>query len=346
MFKSALIGGAFSARFTGRASTACQKEIAVDLSVVVPLYNESENFAALHEELCGVLDELGLDWEVVYVDDGSRDDTYDLAAKAAKGDSRVVVVRFRRNFGQTAAMSAGFDYSRGKVVVTMDGDRQNDPHDIPKLLNKLTEGYDIAAGWRFNRQDTYISRKLPSKLANGLISLTTKVKLHDYGCTLKAFRREVIKNIRLYGEMHRFIPAIASWMGVRIAEVKVNHRPRTAGKSKYGIGRTPRVLLDLITVKFLLSYMTRPIQVFGLGGLVSGGLGFLVALYYTIERLFFGVPLGDKPGLILAVLLIMIGVQLVSIGLLGEMQVRTYYETQAKPTYTVRDVLNRGEESC
>ena len=318
----------------------------MDLSVVVPLYNEAENFAALHEELTLVLGELGLDWEVVYVDDGSRDETYDLAAKAAKDDARVVVVRFRRNFGQTAAMSAGFDFSRGKVVVTMDGDRQNDPHDIPKLLHKLTEGYDIAAGWRFNRQDTYISRKLPSKLANGLISLTTKVKLHDYGCTLKAFRREVIKNIRLYGEMHRFIPAIASWMGVRIAEVKVNHRPRTAGKSKYGIGRTPRVLLDLITVKFLLSYMTRPIQVFGLGGLVSGGLGFLVALYYTIERMFFGVPLGDKPGLILAVLLIMIGVQLVSIGLLGEMQVRTYYETQAKPTYTVREVLNRDEETC
>jgi len=321
--------------------------VSVDLSVVVPLYNEEENFKPLHDELVEVLEDLGLQWEVVYVDDGSSDRTFELAREAAQRDPRVVVVRFRRNFGQTAAMSAGFDYSRGEVVVTMDGDRQNDPHDIPKLLNKLAEGYDIVAGWRYNRQDAAVSRKMPSHLANKLISLTTRVKLHDYGCTLKAFRREVVKNIRLYGEMHRFIPAIASWMGVRIAEVKVNHRPRTAGQSKYGIGRTPRVLLDLITVKFLLSYATRPIQIFGLWGLVAGGAGFLLALYYTIQRLFFSVPLWGKPGLILAVLLIFIGVQLISLGLLGEMQVRTYYETQAKPTYTVREVINlAGDAEC
>ncbi len=313
----------------------------LDLSVVIPVYNEAENVRALHQELAEALGGLGLSWEAVYVDDGSSDGSFELLEELAAGDPRAVVVGLRRNFGQTAAMSAGFDHSRGKVVVTMDGDLQNDPNDIPKLLAKLNEGFDIAAGWRFDRQDAFISRKLPSKLANGLISLTTKVKLHDYGCTLKAFKRDVVRNIRLYGEMHRFIPAIASWMGVSIAEVPVNHRARRAGRSKYGIGRTPRVLLDLITVKFLLSYLTRPIQIFGLWGLVAGGAGFLLALWYTVQRLFFGVPLWGKPGLILAVLLLFVGVQLICIGLLGEMQVRTYYEAQGKPTYTVRKLINR-----
>lgn len=315
----------------------------MDLSVVVPLYNEEANLEALHAELAEAMDQLDLEWEAVYVDDGSSDSTYQLLEELAADDKRIVGVRLRKNFGQTAAMSAGFDYSKGKVVVTMDGDLQNDPRDIAKLLAKLNEGYDIAAGWRFNRQDPFLSRKLPSRLANGLISLITKVRLHDYGCTLKAFRRNVISNIRLYGEMHRFIPAIASWMGVNIAEVPVNHRPRRAGKSKYGIGRTPRVLLDLITVKFLLSYATRPIQIFGKWGLFAGGAGFLLALYYAIQRLFFAIPLWGKPGLILAVLLMFIGVQLISIGLLGEMQMRIYYETQDKPIYTVREVLNRQE---
>ncbi|MGD9124508.1 MAG: glycosyltransferase family 2 protein [Desulfarculaceae bacterium] len=319
----------------------------VDLSVVVPVYNEAENIKAVHEEVAQTLEGLDLEWEAIYIDDGSQDQSFSILSEIAAQDKRAVVVRLRKNFGQTAAISAGFDHALGKVVVTMDGDLQNDPRDIPKLLAKLNQGYDIAAGWRHNRRDTFITRKIPSWLANGLISLTTKVKLHDYGCTLKAFRREVVQNIRLYGEMHRFIPAIASWMGVSIAEVKVNHRPRRAGRSKYGLGRTPRVLLDLITVKFLLSYATRPIQIFGMWGLVAGGAGFLLALYYTIQRLFFAVPLWGKPGLILAVLLLFIGVQLISIGLLGEMQVRTYYETQAKPTYTVRQILNRQEEqSC
>lgn len=313
----------------------------MDLSVVIPIYNEAENVLALHAEVTAALTGLDLDYEVVYVDDGSRDQSFALLEGIAQADSRAVVVRFRRNFGQTAAMSAGFDHSLGKVIVTMDGDLQNDPRDIPKLLAKLNEGYDIAAGWRFDRQDPYLTRKLPSKLANGLISRITKVELHDYGCTLKAFRREVVQNIRLYGEMHRFIPAIASWMGVHIAEVPVNHRARRAGVSKYGLGRTVRVVLDLITVKFLLTYATRPIQIFGLWGLIAGGVGLLLGLYYAVQRLFMGVPLGNKPGLLLAVLLIFIGVQLISIGLVGEMQVRTYYETQQKPTYTVRQVLNR-----
>ncbi len=315
----------------------------LDLSVVVPVYNEEENLPALHLEITQVLEKLELDWELIYVDDGSSDASFSILENLAREDSRVVVVRLRKNFGQTAAMSAGFDYARGRVVVTMDADLQNDPRDIPRLLAKLNQGYDIAAGWRHNRQDPFLSRRLPSQLANGIISLITKVKLHDYGCTLKAFRRPVIRNIRLYGEMHRFIPAIASWMGVQIAEVPVNHRPRRAGRSKYGLGRTPRVILDLITVKFLLSYATRPIQIFGLWGLVAGGAGFLLALYYAVQRLFLGVPLWGKPGLILAVLLMLVGVQLISIGLLGEMQMRIYYEAQDKPTYTVRQVLNRQQ---
>jgi glycosyltransferase involved in cell wall biosynthesis len=314
----------------------------VDLSVVVPLYNEQDNLLELHREIVTACSALGRQWEVVYVDDGSTDRTFAILEELAAGDPHVVVVRLRRNFGQTAAMSAGFDYARGEIIVTMDGDLQNDPADIPRLLAKLEEGYDIAAGWRRDRQDPFLTRRLPSLVANRLISLTTKVKLHDYGCTLKAFRREVLAGIRLYGEMHRFIPAIASGMGVAIAEVPVNHRPRRAGRSKYGLGRVPRVVLDLITVKFLLSYATRPIQIFGLWGLLAGGAGFLLALYYTIQRLFFGVPLWGKPGLILAVLLMFIGVQLISIGLLGEMQMRIYYESQDKPIYTVRQVLNRA----
>ena len=312
----------------------------MDLSVVVPIYNESANLEALHQELHQALEPTGLDYEVVFVDDGSRDDSFAILARLAGGEPRDVVVRLRKNFGQTAAMSAGFDHASGKVVVTMDGDLQNDPRDIPKLLAKLAEGYDIAAGWRHDRQDKWLTRKLPSKAANGLISLITQVKLHDYGCTLKAFKAEVIQNVRLYGELHRFIPAIASLMGVSIAEVKVNHRPRRAGKSKYGLGRTPRVLLDLITVKFLLTYATRPIQIFGLWGLVAFAAGFFLGLYYTCLKFFAGVPLWGKPGLILAVLLLFIGVQLICIGLLGEMQVRTYYESQAKPIYAVREVIS------
>ncbi len=312
----------------------------MDLSVVVPIYNEAQNLEALHQELHEALAPTGLEYEAVFVDDGSRDDSFKILKRLAAEEPRDVVVALRKNFGQTAAMSAGFDHAQGKVVVTMDGDLQNDPRDIPKLVGKLAEGYDIAAGWRFDRKDHFITRRLPSKLANGLISKITKVKLHDYGCTLKAFRADVIQNVRLYGELHRFIPAIASLMGVSIAEVKVNHRARTAGKSKYGLGRTPRVLLDLITVKFLLSYSTRPIQIFGLWGLLSFAAGFLLALYYTFLKFIFFEPLWGKPGLLLAVLLMFIGVQLISIGLLGEMQVRTYHETQDKPIYAVRQVIN------
>ena len=311
------------------------------LSVVIPIYNEEENIQPLYDELKGVLQGIDRPYQIVFIDDGSRDRSLELLERLQQQDNDVVVVSFRRNFGQTAAMAAGFDYADGDVIITMDGDMQNDPHDIPLLLAKMEEGYDLVSGWRYNRQDAFINRKLPSMIANKIISMVTGVHLHDYGCTLKIFHKEITKGIRLYGEMHRFIPAIASGMGSRIAEIKVNHRPRRFGTSKYGISRTIRVILDLLTVKFLLSYATRPIQVFGLLGVISGSIGFFIALVLTIERQFFGMSLANRPALLLAVLLIFMGIQFISIGLLGEMQARTYHESQGKPVYTVRKVLKK-----
>ncbi len=316
----------------------------VELSVVIPIYNEEENIRALYDELKEVLEGIGRPWEVVFVDDGSSDRSLELLEEIAGDDDHVVVVSFRRNFGQTAAMAAGFDYACGEIIITMDGDLQNDPHDIPKFLEKMDEGYDLVSGWRHDRKDAFISRKLPSMIANRIISTVTGVHLHDYGCTLKTFRKEITRGIRLYGEMHRFIPAIASGMGSRIAEVKVNHRPRRFGTSKYGISRTIRVILDLMTVKFLLSYATRPIQVFGLLGVICGALGFVIALVMTIQRQFFGIPLGNRPLLLLAVLLIFMGMQFISMGLIAELQARTYHEAQDKPIYTVRKLLRHGTE--
>ncbi|MEA3291951.1 MAG: glycosyltransferase family 2 protein [Pseudomonadota bacterium] len=312
------------------------------LSIVLPVYNEQDNVNELHREIDEALSGLGIGYEIIYVDDGSSDLTLERLKKLQQRDSHVVALELRRNFGQTAAMSAGFDHARGDIIVTMDADRQNDPRDIPKLLDKIGEGYDMVAGWRYDRKDGFLLRRLPSQLANKLISWTTDVKLHDYGCTLKAFKSEVIKQISLYGEMHRFIPAIASWVGVRIAEVKVNHRPRVAGTSKYGISRTFRVILDLITVKFLLSYSSRPLQFFGAIGLISLGLGFLIGLVLTVEKLFFGMGLQDRPILLLAVLLVFIGLQFITTGLLGEMITRTYHESQDKPIYTVREIYRQG----
>lgn len=315
------------------------------LSVVIPIYNEEENVNPLYEELKGVLETLEYEHEIIFIDDGSKDTSLALLEKIQQRDSDVVVISFRRNFGQTAAMSAGFDYATGDVIVTMDGDMQNDPHDIPKFLAKMDEGYDLVSGWRFKRQDPFLSRRLPSMIANKIISVVTGVHLHDYGCTLKTFRKEITEGIQLYGEMHRFIPAIASGVGGEIAEVKVNHRPRRFGTSKYGISRTIRVILDLMTVKFLLSYATRPIQVFGLLGILSGGIGFCIALVLTIQRQFFDMPLANRPLLLLAVLLIFMGMQFISMGLLGELQARTYHESQKKPIYVVRKVLRaRGQE--
>ncbi|MCI5123763.1 MAG: glycosyltransferase [Candidatus Electrothrix sp. AR5] len=314
------------------------------LSIVIPIYNEEENVNLLYDELKGVLKTIEHEHEILFVDDGSSDASLSLLEKIQQQDKTVVVVSFRRNFGQTAAMSAGFDYATGDVIVTMDGDMQNDPHDIPIFLQKMEEGYELVSGWRHDRQDPFLNRRLPSMIANKIISVVTGVHLHDYGCTLKTFRKEITQGIRLYGEMHRFIPAIASGVGGKITEVKANHRPRRFGTSKYGISRTLRVVLDLMTVKFLLSYATRPIHVFGTLGLVSGGSGFLIALIMTLQRMFFDVPMANRPLLLLAILLILMGMQFIYMGLLGELQVRTYHESQKKPIYVVRRVLGQQEQ--
>ncbi len=315
------------------------------LSVIVPIYNEEENIQLLYDELKEVLSALKEEHEIIFIDDGSSDRSLEILQSVQEKDSRVIVVSFRRNFGQTAAMSAGFDHANGDIIVSMDGDLQNDPHDIPGMVAKLNDGYDVVTGWRHDRQDPFLSRKLPSMMANKLISWITGVGLHDYGCTLKAFRREVTDNIHLYGEMHRFIPAIASGMGISFTEVKVNHRARRFGTSKYGISRTIRVVLDLLTVKFLLSYATRPLHVFGIVGVLSGGLGFCIAFVMTLQRSFGGVALADRPLLLLAVLLMFMGVQFITMGLLAELVVRTYHESQQKPIYFVRRIFGGAHEA-
>ena len=317
----------------------------MDVSVVIPFLNESPNLEPLCEELKASLDGMGKSYEVLFIDDGSDDDGVDVLDKFRSQMPQIKVVSFRRNFGQTAAMVAGLDYAEGDIVVTLDADRQNDPADIPALVDKIAEGYDMVCGWRFDRQDTYLSRKLPSMLANRLISKITDVSLHDYGCTLKAMRKEVAKRITLYGEMHRFIPAVASGIGASIAEVKVNHRARVAGESKYGISRTFRVILDLITVKFLLRYHARPLHFFGMPGLLIGGIGGAIMIYLAIIRLFFDMPLSDRPILIFAFMLVIIGLQFILFGLIGEMQTRTYYESQDKPIYHVRRTVGIDEDS-
>jgi glycosyltransferase involved in cell wall biosynthesis len=313
----------------------------VDLSVIIPVKNESPNLEPLYRELTDTLTAWGRPYELLFIDDGSTDDSFDVMARLAHEDPRVRVIRFRRNFGQTAAFSAGFAYARGRIIVTSDGDRQNDPRDIPMLVARLEAGDDIVCGWRKDRKDKLLTRRVPSMIANTLISKATGVELHDYGCSLKAFRAEVVKPLRLYGEMHRFIPAIASEMGVKVSEAVVNHRPRTQGASKYGLSRTVRVILDLLTVKFLLSYSTRPLQMFGLIALVMGGLGVLITGWMGFQRLFMHTAIADRPLLLLGILLIFIGVQFLTLGLLAELQTRTYHESQDKPTYVVREIIEQ-----
>jgi len=311
----------------------------LEFSIVVPLFNEEDNIEPLYLGLKEVLEDLDGDYEIIVVDDGSTDGSFQSLKRLHADDPLLKVVRLRRNFGQSAALAAGFDRAGGRIIVTMDADLQNDPADIPNLLDKMDEGYDIVSGWRVRRQDTFVSRRLPSSVANWLISSITGIKLHDYGCSLKAYRREVIQNVQLYGELHRFIPALASWMGVRVAEIPVSHHPRRFGKSKYDLSRTIRVLLDLLTVKFLLSYSTRPMQIFGLLGALSFLVGTIIAAYLSFIRLFLGSPIANRPLLLLAMLLIFVGVQLVTMGLLGELTIRIYHEAQGKPIYTVRETL-------
>lgn len=307
-------------------------------SIVIPVYNEEDNVEALHASLKEALDKLNIEYELIIVDDGSTDRTLLLLEHLQQKDQNMTVLSLRRNFGQTAAFAAGFDFSRGDVVITMDGDLQNDPNDIPKLL-ELIKDNDLVSGWRKNRKDPFLSRRLPSMMANWLISKVTGVNLHDYGCSLKAYRRDVIKNLKLYGEMHRFIPAVASWYGVRVAEVETTHYPRLRGKSKYGISRTLKVVLDLITVKFLQSFSTRPLQFFGPVGILSGLIGTVVLVYLSIEKLILGQSIGGRPLLLLGALLIIVGIQFIGMGLLGEMIVRVYHETQRKPIYVIKKVL-------
>ena len=316
----------------------------MELSIVIPVYNEEENVEPLIQEINAALKPLRKPYEIVVVDDGSRDATFSVLARLHQREPCLRVVRLKRNFGQTAAIAAGLAHSEGDIVVLMDGDAQNDPKDIPALLAELKKGNDLVCGWRANRQDPFLNRRLPSMIANHLVSWTTQVKLHDYGCTLKAMRRDVAKNLKLYGEMHRFIPAIAYERGARVAELKVNHRPRLRGDSKYSIARTLRVILDLLTVKFLISYSTRPLHVFGVLGLCSGGLGFLIAVYLTLQKLVYHLSIGGRPLLLLAILLIFIGFQFITMGLLGEMLSRTYHESQDKAVFVVGELL--GERKC
>ena len=311
----------------------------MSLSIIIPVFNEEENIPHLVKGLKTAFAGIKTDYEVIFIDDGSTDNTLEVLKDIHKAGNNIKIIEFRRNFGQTAAISAGFDYSKGDVIITMDGDLQNDPEDIPLLLKKIDEGYDIVSGWRIDRKDPFFTKKLPSKISNWLASKLTGVRLHDFGCTLKAFRREVVEQINLYGEMHRYIPALASWMGISIAEVRVRHHPRQHGKSKYGIARLMRGLLDLITVKFLLSYSTRPLQLFGIPGIISFIIGIVIGAYLAIERLVFGMSIANRPLLLLAVLLIFLGGQFIMTGLLGEIITRTYYEVQGKPIYAVKEII-------
>jgi glycosyltransferase involved in cell wall biosynthesis len=309
-----------------------------EISVVIPMRNEAPNLQQLYHELIGALDTYGRRFEVLVIDDGSTDDTFARLAVLQASDPRLRIIRFRRNFGQTAAFAAGFTHARGQFIVTCDGDGQNDPADIPAMVERIRSGPDIVAGWRKNRKDPFLNRRLPSMIANAIISFATGVRLHDYGCSLKVFRAEVVKSMRLYGEMHRFLPAIAAEQGVDIAEQVVNHRKRLHGKSKYGISRTVRVVLDLLTVKFLSSYSTRPLQMFGGVGLALVAAGTFVCAWLAYVKFVNHEGIADRPLLQLGVLMIVAGIQLVMTGLLAEMLSRTYHESQNKPTYAIREI--------
>jgi len=315
----------------------------VAVSVILPVFNEVDNLEPLTRDILAALEDTGRSYEIIFIDDGSTDRSLEVLTALQGTHASIVVIEFRRNFGQTAALAAGLRAAEGQVVVTMDADRQNDPQDIGMLLREIDQGMDLVCGWRHERKDGLWLRLLPSRAANWLISTTTDVKLHDYGCTLKAMRKDVAKNLRLYGEMHRFIPAIASWYGVRMSEVKVRHHPRTAGVSKYGLSRTFRVLLDLLTVKFLMGYSARPIQFFGSIGLACTVAGGSVLGWLFIERVFLGIALAGRPAVLAGIVLTLIGLQFVTVGLLAELQARTYHESQDKPIYEIRHTYRSRE---
>jgi glycosyltransferase involved in cell wall biosynthesis len=323
---------------------AASEALTPDISVVIPVRNEAPNVTDLYAELTATLEPFGRRYEVIAIDDGSTDDTFARLAALQARDPRWRVISFRRNFGQTAAFSAGFAHARGRLIITSDGDLQNDPRDIPAMVELADQGHDIVAGWRKDRKDPFINRRLPSMIANWIISRVTGVRLHDYGCSLKVFRAEVVKPMKLYGEMHRFLPAIASEMGVTITEQIVNHRARTRGSSNYGISRTIRVILDLLTVKFLISYSTRPLQMFGLLGLGLGALGTLLCTWLLYVKYVNHEGIADRPLLVAGLFLVLMGVQFLMSGLLAEMQARTYHESQDKPTYVIREIREAPAE--
>ena len=318
----------------------------IQYSVVVPFFNEQENIPPLYMKLTEVMDGIGEPYELVFVDDGSKDDSFKVLTEIYEHDRRVNLVRLRRNFGQTPALKAGFDFARGEVIISMDGDLQHDPEEIPRFLEKIEEGFDLVSGWRHNRQDHWLMRQLPSRAANWMMAKLSGIDLHDFGTTFKAYRREIIQEIQLYGELHRFIPALASSTGARIAEVPIENLHRKSGKSNYGIGRTIRVFLDLIIVKFLLDYSTRPLQFFGLLGVAGAGLGSLLACFLAYEKFYWhkAIMAEHGPLMMLSVALFISGVQFFSMGLLGEIIARTYYESQNKPIYALREVKTHRKE--
>lgn len=310
------------------------------LSVFIPIFNEEDNISKLYSELKLVLKDAGFSYEIIFIDDSSSDSSYKIMKDMAKDDKNVKVIHFKRNYGQTAAMQAGFEYSSGKIVISMDGDLQNDPKDIPRLIKKVNEGHDVACGWRKNRKDKLLSRRIPSLIANRLISKITGLKLNDYGCTLRAYKDEIAKSIYLHGDMHRFIPAFAFWEGASIAEVIVNHREREAGKSKYGISRTYGVMLDLLTIKFISDYSTKPSHLFGGLGLTLCLAGFLAAIIAIVKKVLFGIFIHKNPLMLLAVMLFLIGIFFILMGLLAEIIVRIYYKSQNKPIFHIKDKIN------
>jgi len=315
------------------------------ISVVIPVYNEEENVSILYKEIHDVVSNNFKDYEIIYINDGSTDNSLAELKKLNKADNKVKIINFRKNFGQSASISAGFDYCTGDVVVTLDADLQNDPVDIPKVVSKLLEGYDMVNGWRKDRQDKFFSRKIPSFFGNKLVSFITKVKLHDYGCSMRAFTREVVKNLKLYGEMHRYIPAIASRMGIKSIEIPVNHRERRFGVSKYGLGRTFRVVLDLISLKYLLSFAHRPLQIFGGIGLVMMFFGFLSGTYLSYVKFIDGQPISGRPLLFLTVLMLFLGFQVITLGLIAEMLTKIYHEGLNKNIYTIRNTIGMTDEN-
>jgi len=308
-------------------------------SVIIPVYNEEENIIPLYERLTPVLNEISQDSEVIFIDDGSTDGTLEKIKEVLKRDKRIRCLSLRKNFGQTPAISAGFDHAEGEIIITMDGDLQNDPMDIPRLIKKIDEGYDVVSGWRYNRKDPGVSKKIPSKLSNRLAYRLTGLKLHDYGCTLKAYRKSALKDIQLYGEMHRYIPAVLHWQGFKVAEIKVTHHPRTKGKTKYGTKRLFKGLFDLINFKFWSGYSTRPLHFFGGLGLLSFLIGFIISLYLVLLKYLYDVSLTERPLLLLGALFIILGVQLIMFGFLGEMIIRVYYEKSERKTYAIAEEL-------